>query len=602
MNPWMQVTGWTLIHFVWQGALLTLATAAGLRLCQRRSSEVRYAIACAALTAMLASPVITAVFFWAPRSTIVADASHRSTAPESERSVTRMRSLAGDVSSITNDAVRAANVRLEGLLSFFVWGWLAGVALLLARFAGGFWRIHRLAVAAVAEATSQSQSASERLAARLRLEVPFRVVESGLVDAPTVIGWIRPAILLPVAALTNLSPAQIEAILAHELAHIRRRDYVVNLLQTAVETLLFYHPGVWWVSARVRQEREHCCDDVAVAVCGEPTDYAAALVELAFWRSRETALTVAATDGSLLARVRRLVHVLEDDEPRSIGGFVIAFGVLLVAAVVVQSPSLLASGALPGPSLASSTTQVGKAAVQSAAEDWRTRDTVHFTIYYPPDLDLHAERVEREAERAYAQVSSDLRHSLAARVPIFLFHNPNELARSGQAGGLRPPAPGIVDLSGNRILLVMDRPADEWYGLIAHEVAHVFGFDIIPGTATPRWIREGLAEYERGAWEPNDLVTLRDVVRANAIPRMSSLDGDGVNRDSRVINGLGHATFDFIESRWGKSGVRQFIFWVRQTDSNGGDPYEGALQVRRDEFDQAFERYLTERLAASLAF
>ena len=142
----------------------------------------------------------------------------------------------------------------------------------------------------------------------------------------------------------------------------------------------------------------------------------------------------------------------------------------------------------------------------------------------------------------------------------------------------------------------MDQPADQWYGLITHEVTHVFGFDIIPGTATPRWITEGLAEYQRGAWDPSDLVALREAVRANAIPKMSGLSGDGGSTDPRLVHGLGHAAFDFIESRWGKPGVRQFIFWLRQAAVNGGDPYQGGLQVRRDEFDQAFERYLRERV------
>ena len=233
-----------------------------------------------------------------------------------------------------------SSIRLDAVLPFVVWGWLAGVTVLLARFAGGCWRVHRLRVAALAEAVSQWQSASERLAVRLRLDVAFRVVESGLVDAPGVIGWIRPVILLPVAVLTNLAPVQIEAILAHELAHIRRRDYAVNLLQTVAETLLFYHPRVWWVSARVREEREHCCDDVAVEVCGEPAAYAAALAELASWRTRETALAVGATDGSLLARVRRLLRVPEDDEPGPSAGWLSwRWAMLLAAGVAVQSSS-----------------------------------------------------------------------------------------------------------------------------------------------------------------------------------------------------------------------------------------------------------------------
>ena len=102
---------------------------------------------------------------------------------------------------------------------------------------------------------------------------------------PTVIGWLKPVVLLPASALAALTPQQLEAILAHELAHIRRHDYLVNLLQTLVETLLFYHPAVWWLSRRIRIERENCCDDLAVSLCGDPVAYAAALADLEALRS-----------------------------------------------------------------------------------------------------------------------------------------------------------------------------------------------------------------------------------------------------------------------------------------------------------------------------
>ncbi len=583
MNPWMQATGWTLIHFVWQGGLIALATAVGLRLCRRRSSQARYAIACAGLTAMLASPLVTAAFFGAPGSVLVPADNTRPAVSGPDVAPTVLRSSTDDVSSSTNGTATWGRSRLDAVLSFVVWSWLAGVTLLLARFAGGCWRVHRLQAAALAEAVSPWQSASERLARRLRLDVAFRVVESRLVDAPGVIGWIRPVILLPVAVLTNLAPGQIEAILAHELAHIRRRDYAVNLLQTVAETVLFYHPAVWWVSARVREEREHCCDDVAVEVCGEPAAYAEALAELASWRTREAALAVGAADGSLLARVRRLLRVQEDDEPRSISGLVVlALAMLLAAGIAVQSSSSLASA------------QAGTVAAQAPA-DWRIHKTDHFEIHYHPDLDLHAERVGREAERAYEQVSSDLKHNLAFLVPVILFPTTDDV-RAGRFGPLHSAS--LADPARDRILLAMDQPADRWYGLITHEVTHVFAFDIIPGAATPRWITEGLAEYERGAWDPSDLVVLRDAVRANAIPKMSGLEGES-GRDARLVHSLGHAAFDFIESRWGKPGVRQFIFWLRQTANNGGDPYAGALQIKRDEFDQAFEGYLRERFAGS---
>ena len=126
---------------------------------------------------------------------------------------------------------------------------------------------------------------------------------------PTVIGWLKPVVLLPTSALAGLAPNQMEAILAHELAHVRRHDYIVNLFQTVVETLLFYHPAVWWLSRRIRAERENCCDDLAVSLCGDPVAYAAALAELEGLRSTTGDLVLAATGGSLLQRVRRLLGV-----------------------------------------------------------------------------------------------------------------------------------------------------------------------------------------------------------------------------------------------------------------------------------------------------
>ena len=464
----------------------------------------------------------------------------------------------------------------------------------MVRFAGGSWRVHRLHVASRAEEVSPWQAAGERLAGRLRLDVAFRVVESGLVDTPSVIGFLRPVILLPVAVLSNLSPGQVEALLAHELAHIRRRDYVVNLVQTAAETLLFFHPAVWWVSSRIREEREHCCDDVAVEVCGEPTAYAAALAELASWRSREIALSVGAAGGPLLARVRRLVGAPEEDEPRSASGLaLLAIGLMLTAGVAVQSTSQdsSSSGRLANREALSVTTR-------QLAGTSLSRKTDHFDIHYPPDLDLHAERVGREAERAYERVSSDMKHNLAFHVPILLFATAGDLQQSVQAGGSgRTPTTSATDPGGDRILLAVDQPADQWYGRIVHEVAHVFAFDILPGTATPQWIMEGLAEYERPAWDPDDLVALRAAVRANAVPAISTWRGDDNSRDARQVASFGRAAFDFIESRWGKPGVRQFLFALRQSSRSGADPFAGAFQIARDEFDRAFEQYLRERFA-----
>jgi TonB family protein len=595
MNSWMLVVGWTLIHFVWQGAVIAAVTAAGLRLCRPSSAQARYAIACVGLATMLASPPATAAtaMFWTPGSLLESIGSV-SAGPEVEAALRLPRINDQDLPS----GAAATQVALGPLLLVVAWGWLAGVALLLARFAGGCWRIQRLQFASIREPASRWQEVSDRLGARLRLGVAFRVVESMLVDAPTVIGWLRPIILLPVAALTNLAPGQIEAILAHELAHIRRRDYAVNLLQTVAETLLFYHPGVWWVSARVREEREYCCDDVAVAVCGEPREYAAALAELAAWRNRETALAVAATDGALLSRVRRLMHISDDNRPRSLTALVVLASIIIASAgVAVQSSSLHIIALQPaGRSSFTSSSTLGMPGKTLAAPDWHIFATDHFDIYYEPEPDLHIEQIGTEVERAYARISSDLKHELDFKVQVILFRTTGAQQHALNTGTMK--LPDVIPSKPYRVLLPMDYPAGQRYGLMAHEITHVFGFDIIPG-GTSRAIAEGLAEYERGSWDPGDVAAVRAAVRAQAVPDISSFSGEA-GTDPRLVYGFGHAMFDFIESRWGKNGVRQFLFGLRRPSTSGDDPYEGALQVTRNYFERAYEEYLRQRFGASV--
>jgi hypothetical protein len=148
---------------------------------------------------------------------------------------------------------------------------------------------------------------ARRLGSALGVRHAVRLLESTAVQVPAVVGLLRPVILLPANSLAGLLPGQLEMILAHELAHIRRHDFLVNLLQAAVETLLFYHPAVWWISRQIRVEREHCCDDLAVSVCGSPLQYARALARLEELRAEPLSLALSARGGSLLHRIRRVV-------------------------------------------------------------------------------------------------------------------------------------------------------------------------------------------------------------------------------------------------------------------------------------------------------
>ncbi len=164
---------------------------------------------------------------------------------------------------------------------------------------------------------------------------------STLIEAPMAMGWLRPVILVPVGALAGLSTAQIEGLLAHELAHIRRHDYLVNLLQSLAEAVLFYHPAVWWVSRQIRIEREHCCDDLAVAATGgDVLTYARALAELEFCREAH-AHAMAATGGSLRNRIFRLANPSRAAARTVSGGAALA----LVAALLIAAGGVLVRGA-----------------------------------------------------------------------------------------------------------------------------------------------------------------------------------------------------------------------------------------------------------------
>ncbi len=176
------------------------------------------------------------------------------------------------------------------------------------------------------------RAALERTAEKLGFTRSVEVLQSALVKAPVVVGYFRPVILLPLSVLTGLPEPQLALILAHELAHIRRHDYLVNLIQTLVETLFFYHPGVWWLSREIRKERENCCDDVAMSMVDRRADYGEALLAVARLHAASTPLSLAAQGGSLVSRMRRIAGC--EPAPRLAGGGSI-LGIVLVSMAIL---------------------------------------------------------------------------------------------------------------------------------------------------------------------------------------------------------------------------------------------------------------------------
>ncbi len=311
MKDWIDVTGWTLLHFAWQGAVIGLLIAGALRLCRRRSARARQAVAAGGLVALLAAPAVTAAVLWQ-----AARAAEPGPPRLPERAGDRAprggaasgRALAVRGSGDGPGSLDAVHARLAAALPAVVAVWLAGASLLLVRGGSGAWRARRLHAAGLAAPVSRWQAAASRLASRLGLASAVRVVESRLVGAPALVGRRRPIVLLPAAALAGLTPAQVEALLAHELTGVGRRGRFAALLQSLAETLLFFHPAVWWTSGRMRAERERRRAAAALAIGGDPAGYASALAALEEWRGPAPAPPPGADAGPLGDPARRFAE------------------------------------------------------------------------------------------------------------------------------------------------------------------------------------------------------------------------------------------------------------------------------------------------------
>ncbi len=314
--PLARTLGWSLVHFLWEGTLIALLLAVLLFLCGPGPARLRYGLCCLALLAMPAMFGLT-----------VALTLPASQATPAQTPLLRP-AIPGGASPVPAPTPRPLSERMRAALPWVVPFWMAGVLLCYLRSLASWMAAQRLRRTGVCAAPREWQERLCGLGARIRISQPVILLESCLVDVPVVIGFVRPAILVPVGLLMGLSTEQVESILLHELAHIRRRDYLVNVLQNFVEGLLFYHPAVWWVSGRVRAERENCCDDVVVKLNGDARGYAAALamLENSRWPAREPAL--AANGGSLMLRIQRLI---QKPEQRRTSAPVFAAGLLVVS-------------------------------------------------------------------------------------------------------------------------------------------------------------------------------------------------------------------------------------------------------------------------------
>ena len=294
--PLARALGWTLFYSLWEGAVLALVLLAALFL--TRSPRARYVCACLAMLATLAAFGITLCVL---------------TYEEGGRHAVAIHPLSG--ASVLADQFTPALARsfhMGDALASLAPFWIIGVILFYLRSIASWVSAQRLKRRGVCRAPDPWPRRLETLCRTLRVSRPVTLLETCLSEIPVVVGHLRPVILAPVGMLSGMSDAQMEAILLHELAHIVRCDYLVNLLQTLVEGFLFYHPAVWWISGIVRAERENCCDDLVVSAGGDAREYAAALSILEHTRCAAHESALAAAGGNLVKRIRRLLYPLEE--------------------------------------------------------------------------------------------------------------------------------------------------------------------------------------------------------------------------------------------------------------------------------------------------
>lgn len=288
MNALMTSIGWTLIDFVWQGAVIGTAAAILLAVMRRASAGSRYLVACGALLACFAWPTLTL-------------AGRLASADAMPLAVMALGQAA--TASAGPDGIRQV---LHEHLDTIVWAWAACALVLGVRMSFGLLWIGRFTTGH-GHTDASLQARLQQLADRFGVtrEVRIRVVDH--LASPITAGWWRPVVLVPATLVTGMPPDLLDALLAHEMAHIKRMDYVVNLCQNVIETLLFYHPAVWWISKQVRDEREKVADDAAASHLGEPRRLALALSELEKLQFSPHHLAQAANGGDLMVRIKRLI-------------------------------------------------------------------------------------------------------------------------------------------------------------------------------------------------------------------------------------------------------------------------------------------------------
>lgn len=330
-HPLADAVGAALLHFFWQGALVAGVLAFTLYLCRHASPNLRYSICAAALLLMFLLPVATVFqLYWTTPAGQVEVGANATLDLSPGGAISQQNALRNDMPQggildapvPPQSIINTIETRVYAWRQLMFIGWLWGLVFFSLRMAGGLFTLRRLRKNALLIADDPIDKLFTSLIGKMGIKQRVQLGQSQAINQPLLIGWLKPMVLLPAGLVAGMPPAQLEAILAHELTHVRRHDYLVLLGQSVMETVFFYHPAVWWVSYQMSVEREYCCDEVASQVTDKLV-YAQALTAL---ESTRMNLALGAGDGQLLDRIRRILSVKESHT----GRHRIALGTLLV--------------------------------------------------------------------------------------------------------------------------------------------------------------------------------------------------------------------------------------------------------------------------------
>jgi beta-lactamase regulating signal transducer with metallopeptidase domain len=371
MSDSIEALGWTLVHFCWQAAAIALLYRVVDAAFSRSRSSVRYALALVAMMSMLVAALATLGYeeLRTARNNVLAAIAFREpahplhAAPANVPAESVQASLSTPVPGYEFATVITHWMPLSfvRLMPWIDAAWLVGVMILSLRTIGGWMLIRRLRMSAMVEIPESVRATFNHLLERMEIRRRIDLFVCERISGPLAMGVFRSVVLLPVSAVTHLTPDQLEVVLAHELAHIRRGDYLWNMIQTVVETLFFFHPAVWWLGAQLRQQRELCCDDVALSCCADPVVYATALLRLEEQRGSRMQLAMALDGHSVgMGLKARIVRILDGtpgqaERRRELAPLSLVGITALLGLFFVPLPQVLADHARPQQLLAAAT-------------------------------------------------------------------------------------------------------------------------------------------------------------------------------------------------------------------------------------------------------